>query len=65
MTAVFDCMELKYARRKNVVQILKEKGGTEWENVARLKTMFQWARDGKVNNFKPFYERLGWEEDNV
>jgi RecA/RadA recombinase len=55
LTAAFDCMELELARRKNSVQI---KDGEEWKNVGRLSTLFDWARAGKYEKFKPFYNAL-------
>lgn len=62
LTAAFDCMDLGYARRKNYVQVLDEKDGKEWKNVSRLSDLIRYVREGRVEKFEPFYERIGWEE---
>ena len=59
LTAVFDCMELKRARRQagtGIVQYLK---GEDWTSVGRLSALIDEVRkNGKAETFQPFYDIL-------
>jgi len=65
MTTAFDCMEFGFARRKTSVQVLTSKDADpkddgSWQNVAKLATLLDDAKDGKKERFEAFHERMGW-----
>ena len=58
LSATFDCMALGHARRQKGSGMVQVKRGDDWTNIAKLNTLTDRVRDGKVEDFEVFYEIL-------
>lgn len=58
LTAAFDCMTLKEARRQAGTGMVQFKKGDEWVDVLLMNDLVKEVMDGKDESFAPFYEIL-------
>jgi hypothetical protein len=58
LTAAFDCMALKLARRQSGTGMVQYKEEDDWIDVDYLPNLVDRVKEGKNGVFEPFYEIL-------